>query len=92
MSANHALRSDSGHTQRCNVNALGARRDYTDLNQARYTCDADRGSSGSPVLRGDTNRVMALHHVSTTSPCDNYGTMMGFICAEACDLVTCTDS
>lgn len=53
-----------------------------------YYCDTDNGSSGSPVLSGVTNKVVALHHFGG---CPNSGARMDRIVPQISGLLgTCT--
>lgn len=49
-----------------------------------YYCDTEGGSSGSPVLSRDTDKVVALHHFGG---CPNSGVRMDRIFAEVVPLV-----
>lgn len=50
-----------------------------DSTNAGYLCDTSGGNSGSPVIAGDTNKVIALHHLGG---CHNAGTRMSLIYPE----------
>ncbi|ADD42831.1 trypsin-like serine peptidase [Stackebrandtia nassauensis] len=50
-----------------------------DSTNAGYMCDTSGGNSGSPVIAGDTNKVIALHHLGG---CHNAGTRMALIFPE----------
>lgn len=45
--------------KKCKVKGYGRGCSSEDM---KYTCDTEGGSSGSPVLSRDTNKVVALHH------------------------------
>ncbi|CAJ1960286.1 unnamed protein product [Cylindrotheca closterium] len=73
--------SQYGQEQRCRtlqpvVSCYGAS-GYLDV---RYTCDTEPGSSGSPVLSVETNKVIALHHCGEANLCSgNEGVPMTFL-------------
>jgi hypothetical protein len=50
-----------------------------------YFCDTTNGSSGSPVLSGDTNKVVALHHFGG---CLNSGARIDLIHPQVASLLT----
>jgi len=46
----------------------------------RYTCDTEPGSSGSPVISAETNKVIALHHCGEEYRCSgNEGVPMTYL-------------
>jgi hypothetical protein len=49
-----------------------------------YYCDTTNGSSGSPVLSGDTNKVVSLHHFGG---CLNSGARMDLIVPQISSLL-----
>ena len=49
-----------------------------------YRCDTSPGSSGSPVLAGSSNKVIALHHLGG---CPNEGARMNLIFNEIKGLI-----
>ncbi len=54
-----------------------------------YYCDTTNGSSGSPVLSGDTHKVVAIHHFGG---CLNSGVRMDRIYSQISGLLgTCSD-
>ncbi|KYG06260.1 hypothetical protein BE21_35870 [Sorangium cellulosum] len=59
--------------------------------QTGYSCDTEGGSSGSPIVHGETGKVIALHHLADVDPftCQNGGTEMAEICADAGELLRC---
>ena len=56
---------------------------YLSINTG-YNCDTEGGSSGSPVLAGDSHTVIALHRIGS---CLNGGTRMALIYPEIIDLI-----
>ena len=42
-------------------------------NDMQYTCDTEGGSSGSPVISKDTQKVVALHHCGGLFCIGNFG-------------------
>lgn len=57
--------------------------EYLTINTG-YNCDTEGGSSGSPVLAGDSHTVIALHRIGS---CLNGGTRMALIYPEVIDLI-----
>lgn len=70
-----SIESDRDATGLCSVNDANAtgRGTGTDLG---YYCDTIGGSSGSPVLAAQTNKVIALHHLGG---CTNKGAKISLI-------------
>lgn len=70
-----ALASDMNTGNVCRIDDA-----VTDGNVANsdtgYQCDTEPGSSGSPVLAGSSDRVVALHHFGG---CDNQGVRMDLV-------------
>lgn len=72
-----AIESDMDMDGMCQIadNNLNGRGDGTDVG---YYCDTASGSSGSPVLSAENNKVIALNH-STAGICMNGGVKMSLI-------------
>lgn len=49
-----------------------------------YQCDTEGGSSGSPVIAGNSHKVIALHHCAD---CPNRAVPINLICDEVCPIV-----
>lgn len=70
--------SESGSVCRVlnqNRGNCGSSAPYSDV---RYTCDTEGGTSGSPVISRETNKVIALHHCG------------GGTCNVSCIILNCT--
>lgn len=70
-----AIESDQNGSGMCQIDvaSTGGRGANTDTG---YFCDTTGGSSGSPVLRTDNNKAIALHHFGG---CENQGVKMSKI-------------
>ena len=70
-----SIESDQDSTGLCSVNDANATGNGTDTDLGYY-CDTIGGSSGSPVLAAQTNKVIALHHLGG---CTNKGAKVSLI-------------
>ncbi|MGH9161752.1 MAG: trypsin-like serine peptidase [Vicinamibacteraceae bacterium] len=84
---------DASRTSRCKVASSAVTIEaLTPGSQMEYACDTTGGSSGSPLVSAETNRIVGLHHLGALpppSPCLNAATMMRFICEDAGNLLGC---
>jgi len=72
-----AISSDANTNGICQVDSVASQSDL------RYMCDTIGGSSGSPVLSGTTNKVIALHHLGG---CPNSGARIAQIWPQVATL------
>lgn len=84
---------DAARTSRCKVATRSVTIEtWAPDSQMEYACDTLGGSSGSPLVRADSNRIVGLHHIGALPPpqtCLNAATMMRFICKDAGNLLGC---
>ncbi len=81
---------DAAHTRRCTVATVDATYETAPASQMGYGCDAEVGSSGSPILDPSNGRVLGINHFGDVAgACLNAATQMRNICGNAGALLHC---
>ncbi|MBP2475782.1 V8-like Glu-specific endopeptidase [Crossiella equi] len=70
-----SLKDDQSPSGNCQVRAVRVN-GSSSQSDISYMCDTEGGSSGSPVLSGDTHKVIALHHFGG---CPNQGVRIDLV-------------
>jgi hypothetical protein len=80
--------TENGSGERCSVKSGdGSCKGGGAYDDIRYTCDTEGGSSGSPVMSVETNKVVALHHCRDACTRGNRGVPMAQIYPEVAGLI-----